>query len=79
MTLRKVGAMWLREKNGKKYMSGSVNESLPSGTKLLMYRNDYKKDEKHPDYTLHVVDDEADQSDRRQDHSQLPAQDETPF
>jgi hypothetical protein len=82
MALQKVGALWLAEKDGKKYFRGTVNEQIAAGSKVFVYRNTYKTEEKHPDYTLHVAVDENSQErpERREEHSQAPpTQDEIPF
>jgi uncharacterized protein (DUF736 family) len=45
----KIGALWLqKDKNGKTYMSGSVGE-----TKVVIFKNNYKKEDKHPDYIVY--------------------------
>jgi uncharacterized protein (DUF736 family) len=45
----KIGALWLKEdKNGKKYMSGLVGE-----IKVVVFKNNYKKEDKHPDYIVY--------------------------
>ena len=63
MALANIGALWLKEKNGKKFMSGLIEEDkitfVDGKASVLMYKNDYKEQEKHPDYKLmQVVDDE---------------------
>lgn len=59
MTLESIGALWLKEKNGKKFMSGSIEEEkivFENGkASILMYKNDYKTEERHPDYKLMQV------------------------
>jgi hypothetical protein len=44
-----IGGLWLNEgKNGKKYMSGSVN-----GQKIIIFKNDFKQEgDKSPDYKI---------------------------
>lgn len=59
--LTKVGALWLKEKAGRKYMSGKVELALPEGTVLFVYKNDYKEADKHPDYTLNAILDEPEE------------------
>lgn len=61
--LTKVGALWLQEKAGRKYMSGKLDKELAAGVRVFVYKNDHKTSEKHPDYTLHaIVDDEFNQA-----------------
>lgn len=85
MALKKVGGLWLNEKAGKKYFSGKVQEDIPAGSKVFVYRNTYKEEDKHPDYTLHVAVD--DDQPRREEYNQAPPpppppppdEDEIPF
>ena len=41
----KIGALWIKEKNGKVYMTGEIN-----GQKVVLFMNGYKEQEKHPDW-----------------------------
>lgn len=53
--LTKIGAFWLRDaKNGSKYMSGKIEQALPADAVLLVFKNNYKKEDKHPDYEIFV-------------------------
>ena len=53
--LTKVGAFWLRDsKAGSKFMSGKIEQALPADTNLLVFKNNYKKEDKHPDYEIFV-------------------------
>lgn len=73
MALRKVGGLWINEKkDGSKYMSGTVQENLPAGTKLMVFKNTYKEvGDKKPDYTLNVAED--DQPAPKDEYQQAPA------
>ena len=43
-----VTGLWLnKDKNGKTYMSGSMG-----GVRVLVYKNERKSEDKHPDYNL---------------------------
>jgi hypothetical protein len=76
MALKKVGALWLAEKDGKQYMRGTLNDPLSAGTKVFVYRNTYKKEDKQPDYTLHAaVDDEQ----HPEEQSQEQPESDVPF
>ena len=45
----KIGALWLqKDKNGNTYMSGNVGD-----TKVVIFKNTYKKEDKHPDYVVY--------------------------
>ena len=48
----KCGALWLNEsKSGTKYMSGSI-ELDGVVTKIVVFKNSYKEQDKHPDYVI---------------------------
>jgi len=48
----KIGALWLNtSKSGTKYMSGSV-EIDGVVTKIVVFKNSYKEEDKHPDYVI---------------------------
>lgn len=70
MALKKVGALWLKEKDGKKFFSGKMEFALPAGATVLIYRNDRKQQDKHPDYTIHTFED--DQPAPRNEYQQAP-------
>lgn len=57
MALQKAGALWKKNKDGKTFLSGEI-EIRGVKTKMVVYMNDYKKEPKHPDYVLYVIDDE---------------------
>lgn len=47
-----IGALWLKEsRNGNKFMSGVVEID---GVKhdIVVFKNNYKKEDKHPDYRI---------------------------
>ena len=49
-----IGALWLNvSKAGTKYMSGSV-EIDGVKTKIVVFKNNYKEEEKHPDYKIYL-------------------------
>lgn len=52
MAEKDIGALWLREsKNGNKYMSGVV-EIDGQKHPIVIFKNKYKEQEKHPDYRI---------------------------
>jgi len=71
MALKKVGALWIKEKDGRKFMSGKLEFAVPAGASILLYKNDRKQQDKHPDYTLHTFED--DQPAPRNDYQQGPS------
>ena len=45
-----LSGLWLNDsKEGKKYFSGSLGRA-----RLLVFKNDFKKDEREPDYLLYL-------------------------
>ena len=48
-----IGALWLNEsKDGKKYFSGIV--TIGGDThKIVVFKNNYKEEDKHPDYKIY--------------------------
>jgi len=49
-----IGALWLNEsKSGNKYMAGNV-EIDGVKTKIVVFKNSYKDDEKKPDYRIYL-------------------------
>ena len=48
----KIGALWVKEnKNGKKYLSGEI-EFNGEKVRIVIFKNTYKKEKKHPDYII---------------------------
>lgn len=81
MAFRKIGALWLKENDKGKFMSGRIDEDIPKGAKLMVFKNTYKREEKHPDYTINVADDDPAQQNQtvtRQTPAPPPA-DSIPF
>jgi single-stranded DNA-binding protein len=46
-----IGALWLKESGTGKYMSGVI-EINGQKINIVVFRNDYKKLPKHPDYRI---------------------------
>lgn len=57
--LRKIGALWLRsaKNSGNKYMSGVVEMENDNSIRIVVFKNGYKKEEKHPDYVIYIQED----------------------
>jgi len=50
--LLKVGGLWKnKDKNGNEYFSGDFT----FGTKMLVYKNGFKKKENEPDYQVYLA------------------------
>ena len=46
-----IGALWLKESEKGKYMSGIIEiegQKIP----IVVFKNSYKKEDKHPDYVI---------------------------
>lgn len=52
MSEKNIGALWLKTaKNGSKYMSGVV-EINGEKHSIVVFKNNYKEQDKHPDYRI---------------------------
>lgn len=50
-----VGAFWKKlSKNGKKLLSGKIEQDLPAGTKIVMWENGFKETDRHPDFLAYI-------------------------
>ncbi len=54
--LVKVGALWLRtaKNNNTKYMSGVVDIDGDNSQRIVVFKNGYKEETKHPDYVIYI-------------------------
>lgn len=52
----KIGALW----KGDKGVSGTLDDGSDKGIKIYLYKNDFKKTERHPDLTISMSKDNAD-------------------
>ena len=58
--LKSIGGLWAKEKNGKRFFSGSIEIAGQKHT-FMVFKNDYKQEgDRAPDYKL-MVSDEATQ------------------
>ena len=48
-----IGALWKKSVNGKELLSGLI-ELDGKKYKLAIWQNDYKKEDKHPDYKVYI-------------------------
>ena len=57
-----IGAFWINEsQSGKKYLSGSVTVNGVT-QKVVVFKNDYKQEDKHPDYRVYESTPKGEQS-----------------
>lgn len=54
--MEKLGALWLKDGKKGKYMSGVV-EINGVKTNILVFKNDHKESDKHPDYNIYLSED----------------------
>ena len=47
-----LGALWLKDGKNGKYMSGKLTTPGGEEVQIVVFRNNYKKEEKHPDYRI---------------------------
>ncbi len=77
MALENIGGAWLKEKNGKKFMSVSLDaekvQSTDGKINMLMYKNDYKEKDNQPDYKLFQIQD-GEKSNQNQERNQASNQ-----
>lgn len=59
--LVKVGALWLKVGNNGKFMSGTITLGGDDNdtVRLLVFKNGYKEEAKHPDYVIYTPEGEA--------------------
>lgn len=48
-----IGALWVNEGKSQKYLAGQI-EIDGKLTKIVVFKNTFKKDEKHPDYRIYL-------------------------
>jgi hypothetical protein len=73
MALQKFGALWKGKPTSKAVLTGKLDD----GRKILVFKNEDKKSDKHPDYRL-VVDDGLDAG-PKPGHREPISDDDTPF
>lgn len=80
MGLKKAGAAWAKEKNGRKFLSGQLELEGREGPKIqiFIFKNEDKEEgSKQPDYRIMVSDGEDDGPRRKVDGSDR--EERTPF
>ena len=78
-SMEKLGALWLREsKKGTKYMAGVV-EIDGQKTDVLIFKNNYKEEDKHPDYLIYLKEEEQQKKSVLVEVSKKNPESEVPF
>lgn len=63
-----IGALWINEGKNIKYLAGEI-EVDGTKTKIVVFKNSYKTEEKHPDYRIYL----------RNTKAEEPAEEDLPF
>lgn len=57
---REVGALWKKESSTQKYFSGHIKVDDGMGSeellKVVIFKNNYKEKDNHPDFRIYTVD-----------------------
>ena len=67
MALKRIGALWLKEReDGSKFMAGEI-EIDEQKYSIMVFKNTRKKEDKHPDYNIAIVTDEQNKNEEIDD------------
>jgi hypothetical protein len=55
--LKRIGGLWLQQKDGKKYLSGKLDEpiTLPAGTRIMVFPARERKSDRSPTHSLLIA------------------------
>ena len=74
---REVGALWKKESPTQKYFSGHIKVDDGMGSeellKVVIFKNNYKEKDNHPDFRVYTVDDPAKPQSSKEDKKSEPA------
>jgi hypothetical protein len=73
--LKRISGLWLKDGRNGKFMSGEVEDGIPAGSRLLIFKNDKKENDRQPDYTLYAAlgDSQSDGGSPRRQSASPPA------
>ena len=57
-SLVKIGALWIGSGKNGKFMSGTIDIDGENTIRVLVFKNGYKEQDKHPDYVIYQPDGE---------------------
>lgn len=63
--LNRVGALWIGEGRNGKFMSGRIELSEGQEVKILVFKNNYKDQSKHPDYIIYEPESKEEETNRK--------------
>lgn len=66
--MEKLGALWVKTGKNGKFMSGVV-EIDGVKTNIVVFKNDHKENEKHPDYKIYLSEGRKEQVDNGDEDS----------
>jgi len=75
--LVRVGALWLGEGRNGKYMSGRIELNEGQEVRILVFKNNYKEEDKHPDYIIYEP--ETTEENKNRDNAAKKWNDDIPF
>ena len=52
--MKKLGVLWQKEKEGKKYFTGNIEISYKETIPLIVFKNEKKEKEMQPDYIVYL-------------------------
>jgi hypothetical protein len=63
MALKKVGVLWKRDsKKNEEFMAGNLDLGALGESRIMVFKNTKKDNDKQPDYSINLVTDEPDKS-----------------
>jgi hypothetical protein len=62
MALKRIGVLWQKQdKNGKEFYSGNIELGALGDIRVMVFENEPKQEENHPDWIIHLATDEKDE------------------
>jgi hypothetical protein len=63
MALKRVGALWRKkDKSDRDFYSGNIDFGALGDIRIMIFENEPKQEENHPDWIVHLATDETDDS-----------------
>jgi uncharacterized protein (DUF736 family) len=62
MALKNIGVLWKKDKNGKKFLSGTLDNGIHGDIRIMIFPNEKGKSEKSPDYRIVMATDDAEET-----------------